>query len=72
MSGSFGESRVVTMTGRWSLPRYGPKEMKASQAMSAVVNIRSIVDVLFVDGWMYVPKEWGVMSVACCDSRRAL
>jgi hypothetical protein len=49
----------VTMTGRWSLPRYGPKEMEASQAMSAVVNIRSIVDVLFVDGWMYVPKEWG-------------
>jgi hypothetical protein len=24
-----------------------------------VANIRSILEVLFVDGWMYVPKEWG-------------
>lgn len=50
---SFGVSlMLMVMTGRGSLPRYGPRDIDASEATSALVIMRLINEVLHVDGLM--------------------
>jgi hypothetical protein len=43
---------LMVMTGRGSLPRYGPRDIDASEATSALVIMRLINEVLHVDGLM--------------------
>jgi hypothetical protein len=63
---------LTPFSPRCSLPRSGPRVIDALHAMSTAVIMQSIVRLLPVDGFTYVPSEWGVMSGACGDWRRAL
>lgn len=56
----------VVMTGKWSLPRYGPSLIVSVTASPGDVKVRSIVEFLPVDGSTLVPKSMGVMMQAFC------
>lgn len=57
------------MTGRWSLPQYGPTLMLVRFFRSGELKVRSMVELSFPFGFGRVPRFFGVHKVILSSSR---
>lgn len=56
--------------GRWSLLQYWPREVEEREAKSGDIKVRSIVELVDVEGLTLVPKFLGVVRVKTSISCR--